>query len=83
VIVDQINIEGIPVFETENQTAISRNGNAPKALEIAFQRMQPPTRICLHFFDFRSDIERCQESPKLRDLIGRQTAFFVSLKKPG
>jgi hypothetical protein len=55
-IIDQIDIESVSAREAENQTPIPGYGNAPKALEIAFQRMQSPATVGFHFFDLGSGI---------------------------
>src|SRR5450631_1404955 len=41
-VVDEINIEGVTVFEPENYSPVSGDGHAPKTLQLALQRMQTP-----------------------------------------
>jgi hypothetical protein len=41
-VIDDIHLEGITVFEPENQPPVSGDGHAPKTLQLTPQRMQTP-----------------------------------------
>ncbi len=77
-IVEQIDIEGIAILKTEDQPPIAANCNAPKALEIALQRVQPPAWVSSIF----CCIERRQKSSKLVNLVGGQATPFIIMKEP-
>jgi hypothetical protein len=80
-IVDKIDIESVSILEAENQTPIAGYRDAPEAVKIAFQGMEPPTGIRFHFFNVRSRIERRQHAPELWDLVHGQTTPLVGLKQ--
>ena len=43
-VIDQVNIRGIALFEAENDAPVGTDGDAPITRELAFQRVQPKAR---------------------------------------
>jgi hypothetical protein len=44
VVIDQIDIRGVALLETENDAPVGTDGDAPITRELAFQRVQPKAR---------------------------------------
>jgi hypothetical protein len=42
-VVDEIDVEGVTLFEPENQPPVSGDGHAPMTLQFTLQRVQTPT----------------------------------------
>ena len=83
-VVDQIDIAGRirPFVITENQPPVAGDGQAPKAFQIAFQRMQLPAWEAAELFQRRRGFEGEQQLAQLICHRGRHSfgiAFFVEL----
>jgi hypothetical protein len=80
VIVDQIHIPRLAIFHSEDDPPIGSNGDRPKALEIALERMKVKARN-VHVFRDTGPIETLENTPDLLDVSGIQQAAVVLLEK--
>jgi hypothetical protein len=64
-VIQQIDVERIPVLETEDDAPVGSHRHRPEAFQVARQWMQPKA-MDIHVFDLLSDI---QEAENVLDLL--------------
>jgi len=79
-VVHVINLHGVFPIELENDSPIAVDRDRPKSLQLAFERMKPPTGQT-HLQRRCCNIEASQDAPDLFDLVGWQTLFNIVLVK--
>src|SRR5579883_2190349 len=77
VVIHQINIEGVAVFEAENNPPVRTHGHGPKTLAIAGQRVKPERRQ-IHVLNPRGCCEQAEDVFDTLDML-RVDAFAVAL----
>ena len=79
-IIEEIDIEGIAVLETENDPSVAADRDAPEALEIAAQAMQTHA-LDVHVVNRNGGIQAEEQAGYLIDQIGPQLASVIVLEQ--
>jgi hypothetical protein len=81
VVVDEIHIERITVFEAEDKPPVSGNRDAPNPLPLAFQWMKAPAGKQRDVGGLLRGIERREDIGNLLRLLRGKSGSVVRLKK--
>jgi hypothetical protein len=57
VVIDQINVGGVAIIETENDPPVGAHRNGPKAFELAGERVEPEGWK-IHVFDLSGRVRQ-------------------------
>lgn len=80
-IVCQVDIEDVALFEAKHDSPISSDSDTPQSLEVAFQGVKPPAGKQRHVARFLGGIECGEHIRDLLDLIGRDAAAIISFEE--
>ena len=72
-IVDQVEISGLPIFEPEYLPPVARDADAPEALAIAGQWMKAPARKQVHVVNPSRGVQRREQPAQPLCLIRSDT----------
>jgi hypothetical protein len=78
VIIEEIHVKGVTVFETEYDPPIPADCNAPKAFQVAAQPMQPQP-LDIHIVNSDGGLQAKEQARYLVDEIGPQLASIIVL----
>jgi len=79
-IVNQVDVEHLAVFEPEYDPPIGSDGHCPLARAIALQAMEAKARG-IDVFDGPSHVQPSQDPPDLIDVFGAKFASVVFFKQ--
>jgi len=79
-VVDQVQIEGVPVLETEDEAPVAADGQAPEILELTFQLMQPVAWKSTQVPDRVGCVDLMQEAPQPLDKAGPNASGVIVLE---
>jgi hypothetical protein len=79
-IVDQVYVEGVSVFEAEYDPPVGSNRGRPLARAIASEAMETKARG-VHVFDRLGHVQPGQYAPDLIDVFGGKSAPVVLFKQ--
>lgn len=79
-VIQVIDIDGIPLFETKNEAPVTAHCDRPNTRQITLQTMQSPTRSA-HIFRPRGVIQCRKENPQLQSMPGVYPTFGTGPEK--
>ena len=80
-VVDEIDVEGVAVFEPENQPPVSGDGHAPRTFQLTLQRMQTPAGEQRDVGRLLGRIDGGENVGDLLRLIRRQSGGVIRFKE--
>jgi hypothetical protein len=80
-VVDEIDVEGVTLFEPENQPPVSGDGHAPKTSQLTLQRMQTPAGKQRDVRESLGRIDDGENIADLRRLTRRQSGDVIGFKE--
>jgi hypothetical protein len=82
VLVDEIDIEDVSMFETEDDPPVAGDGHTPDACQITGERVQSPPRKNASIAKLPGPVEDRQDASDLRDKIGWNTVLTTTAGRP-
>ena len=79
-IVNQINVVGTTILESEHDSPIRPHDDGPQTIEIAPQRVKSKRRL-IHILDHSSSIEHRENEADTGDILGTDLARIVTLEQ--
>jgi hypothetical protein len=79
-VVEQIDIEGIAIFEAENDAPVGGYLNRPEAFQLALERVEPEA-WGVHVSHSRRDVQAAQDAADLGHVLRPDTAAIALLEE--
>jgi hypothetical protein len=80
-VVDQINVASVAFLKAEDHTPVRPDSHAPKAFQVALERVEPETGE-IHVFGLSGTVKDGEDIFDLLDVIGTDAFCFAVLEKP-